>query len=99
MMPRAKGSTSQVVRDWIEARRRFHLSHAQVQMARELGMNPKTLGKLANHDQEPWKAPLPRFIEDLYLKRFGKERPDIVVPVEERERLAAAKEGRAHGDA
>ena len=25
---------------WIEARKRFHLSHAQVQQTRELGMNP-----------------------------------------------------------
>jgi hypothetical protein len=48
---------------WIEARKRFHLSHAQVQMARELGMNPRKLGSLANHKQEPWKAPLPVFIE------------------------------------
>ena len=36
---------------WIEAQRKFHLSHAQVQMARELGMNSKKLGKLDNHDQ------------------------------------------------
>jgi hypothetical protein len=36
---------------WIDARRKFHLSHEHVQMARELGMNPKTLGKLDNHDQ------------------------------------------------
>jgi hypothetical protein len=48
---------------WVEARRRHHLSHAHVQMARELGMNPKKLGKLDNHRQEPWKSPLPRFIE------------------------------------
>ena len=41
-------------------------------MARELGMNPKKFGKIANHKQEPWKAPLPVFIEDLYFKRFGK---------------------------
>jgi hypothetical protein len=33
---------------WIDARRRFHLSHEHVQMARELGMNPKKLGKLDN---------------------------------------------------
>jgi hypothetical protein len=26
---------------WIDARKRFHLSHAQVQMTRELGMNPR----------------------------------------------------------
>jgi hypothetical protein len=34
---------------WIDARRRFRLSHEHVQMARELGMNPKKLGKLDNH--------------------------------------------------
>jgi hypothetical protein len=45
---------------WIDARRRFHLSHERVQMARELGMNPKKLGKLDNHHQEPWKLPLPQ---------------------------------------
>ena len=32
---------SQDLKDWIEARKRFGLSHAQVQMARELGMNPR----------------------------------------------------------
>jgi hypothetical protein len=93
MKPGANGQQSRDLLDWIEARGRFHLSHAHVQMARELGMNPKKLGKLANHDQESWKAPLPRFIEDLYLKRFGKERPDVVLPVEARARLAAAKNG------
>jgi hypothetical protein len=34
---------------WIEARKRFHLSDAQVQMARELGLNPKKFGNLTNH--------------------------------------------------
>lgn len=52
-------------RIWINARKEFH-SHAQVQMARELGMNPKKFGKLANHKQEPWKLPLGEFIEKLY---------------------------------
>jgi hypothetical protein len=53
-------------------------------MARELGMNPKKLGKLDNHKQENWKLSLPRFIEDLYEKRFGKTRPDVVVTMEQR---------------
>jgi len=57
---------------WTEACQRYHLSHAQVQMARELGLNPRKLDKIANHRQEPWKAPLPQFIEDLYLKKFGR---------------------------
>jgi hypothetical protein len=43
-------------------------------MARELGLNPKKFGGLANHKQEPWKVPLPDFIEELYKKRFKKIR-------------------------
>jgi hypothetical protein len=76
---------------WIDARKRFHLSDAHVQMARELGLNPKKFGKLANHKQEPWKLPLPQFIEHLYFKHFGKERPDAVISIEDRVRQIAAK--------
>jgi hypothetical protein len=76
---------------WIDARRKFRLSHEHVQMARELGMNPKKLGKLDNHDQEPWKLPLPEFIAKLYSKRFGKERPDAVRSIEA---MAAAKQAK-----
>jgi hypothetical protein len=79
------------MRRWIEARKRFHLSHAQVQMARELGMNPRTLGSLDNHKQERWKAPLPIFIEQLYRKRFGKPQPDHVTSIEERAKEIAEK--------
>jgi hypothetical protein len=68
---------------WIKARKQYHLSHAHIQMARELGMNPKKFGKIANEKQEPWKKPLPAFIEDIYLKRFGRDRPLDVRPVEE----------------
>jgi hypothetical protein len=81
----------QGLRDWVEARKRFRLSHDHVQMARELGMNPKTLGKIDNHDQEQWKAPLPEFIERLYFKRFGKQRPDLVTSIEERVQAQLAK--------
>jgi hypothetical protein len=76
---------------WIAARRRHKLSHAQVQMARELGMNPRKLGKLDNHKQEPWKVPLPQFIEERYLRRFGKAGPDLVVSIEERAKVLAEK--------
>lgn len=51
-------------------------------MARELGMNPKKFGKLTKHKQEPWKLPLPDFIEELYSKRFQKNRPEIVKSIE-----------------
>jgi hypothetical protein len=68
---------------WIDARKRYHLSHVHIQMARELGMNPKKFGKIANEKQEPWKKPLPAFIEHIYLKRFGRDRPSDVNSIEE----------------
>ena len=68
---------------WIDVRKRYHLSHAHIQMARELGMNPRRFGKITNEKQEPWKAPLPDFIEHLYGKRFGKDRPADVRSIEE----------------
>ncbi|MBN2489279.1 MAG: hypothetical protein JXQ29_00315 [Planctomycetes bacterium] len=86
-----KNRIPESVRLWIEARKRFHLSHAHIQMARELGLNPKKLGKLANDDQEPWKAPLPAFLEHLYFKSFGKQRPERVLSIEE---LARAQDAR-----
>jgi hypothetical protein len=68
---------------WFEARKRYHFTHAQVQMARELRLNPKKFGGVANHREEPWKLPLPQFIEKIYLKRFGVPRPAEVLSLEE----------------
>lgn len=82
-MAKKKKNLSPKHQPWVDARKRFHLSHAHVQMARELGMNPKKLGGKANHKQEPWKIPLPEFIEHLYFKRFGKTRPDNVRSIEQ----------------
>jgi hypothetical protein len=90
-MGKAPTALSPQVQAWVEARKRYHLSHAQVQMARELGLNPRKLGKIANHRQEPWKAPLPQFIEHLYLKRFSRERPQAVMPAEKWTRPAAGR--------
>ena len=86
-----KKKPNQKMQAWIDARKRHKLSHAQVQMARELGLNPNKLGKLDNHDQEPWKLPLRQYIEHLYFKRFGKERPDTVLSIEEKIRCEEAK--------
>ena len=46
-------------------------------------MNPKKFGDLANTKQEPWKLPLPDFIEKLYLKYFKKNQPDNVRSIEQ----------------
>jgi hypothetical protein len=68
---------------WFDARRRFKLSHAHVQMARELGMNPKKFGSLANEGQEPWKVPLQEFIVQCYRKSFGRSEPENVRSLEQ----------------
>lgn len=90
-MAKKKIRPDQKMQAWIDARKRHHLSHAQVQMARELGMNPKKLGKKDNHDQEPWKMPLRQYIKHLYFKRFGTQRPDVVLSIEEKVRAAEEK--------
>lgn len=68
---------------WLTAQKRHHLSDKQVQMVRELGLNPDKLGKIDNHKQEPWKTPLPQFIEEIYFKRFKKDTPEIVKPLKQ----------------
>jgi hypothetical protein len=67
---------------WLEARQKYRLTDMQIQMARELGLNPRKFGGYANHRQEPWKRPLGEFIEHLYAKRFKKEQPDRVTSLE-----------------
>jgi len=76
---------------WIDARKRYRLTHAQIQMARELGLNPKKFGGYANHRQQRWKRPLGEYIEHLYSKRFGRTKPDQVVSIEERAEQIARK--------
>jgi len=93
-MAKKKKKPNQKMQAWIDARKRHHLSHAQVQMARELGMNPNKLGKIDNHKQEPWKIPLRQYIEHLYFKRFGKERPDVVLSIEEKVQRDVEKKAR-----
>lgn len=81
-----KKRSSNKLESWTEAQRQYRLTDTQVQMARELGLNPKKLGGYANHRQEPWKRPLPAHIEELYLKRFGQAQPEQVRPLKKKAR-------------
>ncbi len=74
---------SNKIEKWIVAKRKFKLSDKHIQMARELGLNPDKFGQLNNHKQEPWKAPLKDFIEELYFKQFKKTEPDNIRPIEQ----------------
>ena len=75
--------TKAILEKWMVAQKRHRLSDKQGQMARELGLNPDKLGKIDNHKQEGWKAPLPQFIESIYFKRFKRENPETVKPLKQ----------------
>ena len=55
------------------------------------GSHPEKFGKLANHRQEPWKIPLPQYIEHLYRKHLKKDRPETVISIEEKVELEHRK--------
>ncbi len=63
--------------DWAEAKRRARLSAEEVQMAKELGMGPKSVIKNIPNRSERWKEPVGEWIRKLYRKRFGNRRPAI----------------------
>jgi len=63
--------------EWVEVRQRFTLTHAQVQMARELEIVPRSLAKLTD-------LPVPAYIEGQYLQQFGRPTPKVVVSIEDR---------------
>lgn len=67
---------------WSRARDRFALSPAQVQMARDLGLDPKRLGRLDRGDEDPGVTIAER-IERLYRDTFDREQPDLVESLEE----------------
>ena len=69
---------------WINVRKKFNLSHAHIQMARELGMDPKRIRQPANPDpKQPGRLPLTKYIEKLYVERFDKPQPDDIRSMEE----------------
>lgn len=56
---------------WANARKICRLTARQVEMARALRMNPRTLPRLRPSPQQRWKLPLGEFIEECYSKRFS----------------------------
>ncbi|MFT4538174.1 MAG: hypothetical protein ACI841_004900 [Planctomycetota bacterium] len=70
------------LRQWISARERFGLSHADVQMGRELGFNPRKLGEKAKK-QEP-EVTVVELIQKSFVARFKKECPEQAMSIEDR---------------
>lgn len=58
--------------DWAEAKRRCQLNQDDIRMAKELGMNPRSLIKNIPGKSQQWKAPVKYWIRDLYEKQQTK---------------------------
>ncbi|GAA0438654.1 hypothetical protein GCM10008983_14420 [Lentibacillus halophilus] len=56
---------------WAEAKKKCRLNQADIRMAKELGMTPKSLIKNIPSPQQQWKAPVKTWIRDLYENKFG----------------------------
>ncbi len=59
---------------WIEAKKKCRLNVATVQMAKELGLNPKSLIKNIPNKNQRWKAPVHIWVQDMYEDRFGEDK-------------------------
>ena len=59
---------------WDEAKRKCKLGEEEIRMAKEMGLNPKSLIKNIPNKSEQWKAPVKEWIHDMYDKRQEKSR-------------------------
>ena len=85
-------ATKRNLEAWAEAKKRCRLNHADIQMAKELGMTPKSLIKNIPSSNQKWKAPVKVWIRDLYEEKFDKVLTVKPLPSEGVKRKAEKKE-------
>ncbi len=59
---------------WEEAKKKCRLGDEEIRMAKEMGLNPKSLIKNIPNKKEQWKAPVKEWIHNMYDKRNEKSR-------------------------
>ncbi len=57
---------------WAEAKRRCRLNSEDIRMAKELGLNPRSLVKNIPSKTQQWKLPVKDWIREMYQKRQEK---------------------------
>lgn len=57
---------------WDEAKRKCRLGEEEIRMAKEMGLNPKSLIRNIPNKKEMWKAPVKDWIHDMYEKKAEK---------------------------
>ena len=78
---------------WAEAKLRCRLDEATLQMARGMGLNPRSLIKNIPSKSQRWKAPVKDWIREMYARRHGRagrptgaNRPETPEEIQPRER-------------
>lgn len=57
---------------WQEAKKKCRLNNEDIKIAKELGLNPKSLIKNIPNKNEQWKAPVSVWIREIYEDRKSK---------------------------
>ncbi|HZK84676.1 MAG TPA: hypothetical protein VFC58_08380 [Desulfosporosinus sp.] len=57
---------------WAEAKKKCKLNEETVKMAREMGLNPRSLIKNIPSASEQWKAPVSTWVREMYQERQEK---------------------------
>jgi len=58
--------------EWAETKKKCRLNEETVKMAKEMGLNPRSLIQNIPNKNEQWKAPVSIWIQEMYLKRQEK---------------------------
>jgi len=58
--------------EWAEAKKKCRLNGETLKMAKEMGLNPRSLIKNIPNKTEQWKAPVSIWIQEMYEKRQAK---------------------------
>lgn len=57
---------------WQEAKKKCRLNNEDIKIAKELGLNPKSLIENIPNKNEQWKAPVSVWIREIYEERKSK---------------------------
>ena len=60
--------------EWAEAKKKCRLNVETVRMAKEMGLNPRSLIKNIPGKTQLWKAPVHEWIREMYQERQEKAR-------------------------
>jgi hypothetical protein len=72
MAKKKKQPKTKKERLWIEAKFRCNLNNEDIRMAKEMGLNPRSLMKNIPSKSQQWKSPVKVWIHEMYEKRQEK---------------------------